>query len=119
MAKDTPSMAKNKIRRSLIAICDPHPSRKEVDALWAYFDSQCAYCRKPLDRASRVGHMDHLIPTTEGGSNSIFNHALSCGKCNGDDKSSVSCLLNDRAERAIEVVGSKCIGVTPITSRHG
>lgn len=86
MAKDTPSMAKNKIRRSLGAICDPHPSKAEENALWDYFDSQCAYCGTAIERASRTGHLDHLIPTSEGGTNSIYNHALSCAKCNGDEK---------------------------------
>lgn len=39
MVKDTPPMAKNKIKRSLGAILDPHPSKKEENALWDYFDS--------------------------------------------------------------------------------
>ncbi|AGN11343.1 HNH endonuclease [Simiduia agarivorans] len=86
MAKDTPSMAKNKIKRSLGAICDPHPSKKEEDALWMYFNFQCAYCGILIERASRTGHLDHLIPASEGGTNSIYNHALSCAKCNGDEK---------------------------------
>ena len=86
IVKDTPSMAKNKIKRSLGAICDPHPSKKEENALWDYFDSQCAYCGVSIERASRTGHLDHLVPISEGGTNSIYNHALSCAKCNGDEK---------------------------------
>ncbi|WP_037429022.1 HNH endonuclease [Shewanella colwelliana] len=86
MAKDTPSMAKNKIKRSLGAICDPHPSKKEEKALWEYFNSQCAYCGLEIEKGSRAGHLDHLVPSSEGGTNSIFNHALSCAKCNGDEK---------------------------------
>lgn len=86
MAKDTPSMAKNKIKRSLAAICDPHPSKKEENALWDYFNFECAYCGVSIQRASRTGHLDHLVPTAEGGTNSIYNHALSCAKCNGDEK---------------------------------
>lgn len=86
MPKDTPSMAKNKIRRSLVAILDPHPSKSEVNELWAYFESRCAYCGTPIDRDSRGGHLDHLVPSAGGGSNNIHNHALSCARCNGDEK---------------------------------
>lgn len=86
MAKDTPSMAKNKMRRCLAAILDPHPSRTEIDALWQYFDSRCAYCGLELDRVARVGHIDHIFPTSEGGTNDIHNHVLACAACNGDEK---------------------------------
>ena len=79
-------MAKNKIKRSLSAICDPHPSNTDVNKLWEYFESCCAYCGIKIQRESRTGHLDHLIPSTEGGSNNIHNHALSCAKCNGDEK---------------------------------
>lgn len=79
-------MAKNKIKRSLGAICDPHPSKKEEKDLWEYFNSQCAYCGNEIEKGSRTGHLDHLVPSSEGGTNSIFNHALSCAKCNGDEK---------------------------------
>ena len=86
MPKDTPSMAKNKIKRSLTAICDPHPTKKQVDELWEYFSSSCAYCGLFINKKSRTGHIDHLIPAAEGGSNNIYNHALACSKCNGDEK---------------------------------
>ena len=86
MPRDTPSMAKNKIKRSLSAIYDPHPSKTEVNCLWEYFDSCCAYCGVPLQRESRIGHLDHLVPSTESGSNGIHNHALSCARCNGDER---------------------------------
>lgn len=86
MPKDTPSIAKNKIKRSLVAIVDPHPSKSDVDALWHYFGSRCAYCGTKIERRSRTGHLDHLIPVSEGGSNNIHNHALSCAHCNGDEK---------------------------------
>lgn len=86
MPKDSPSIAKNKIRRSLAAIVDPHPSKSEANTLWEYFDSCCAYCGASIPRDSRSGHLDHLVPSAEGGSNDIHNHALSCGRCNGDEK---------------------------------
>lgn len=86
MAKNTPSMAKNSMRRCLVAILDPHPSPSEIAELWSYFESSCAYCGIPLDRASRNGHLDHILPTAMGGSNDIHNHLLSCARCNGDEK---------------------------------
>jgi len=86
MPKDTPSMAKNKIKRSLVAVYDPPPTKKEVDALWEYFNSRCVYCDEHIERASRTGHLDHMLAASEGGSNDIHNFALSCATCNGDDK---------------------------------
>lgn len=86
MAKDTPSIAKNKIRRSLIAICDPYPSKAEENVLWVYFESSCAYCNVPIDRKARTGHLDHLLSSAEGGTNNIHNFVLACARCNGDEK---------------------------------
>lgn len=86
MAKDTPSMAKNKMRRCFQAIIDPHPSKSEIDSLWEYFDSSCAYCGVEIDRSSRTGHVDHAVSSATGGSNDIHNHMLSCAKCNGDER---------------------------------
>jgi len=86
MAKNTPSMAKNMIKRSLLAVIDPHPSKAEVELLWKYFQSSCAYCGVEIPRESRTGHMDHVVSSALGGSNSIYNHVLSCSRCNGDEK---------------------------------
>ena len=85
MARFTPSMTRNHIRRSLIAIVDPLPSRAEVDALWSYFQHACAYCGKSLERLSRHGHLDHLVSGLSEG-NSVFNHVLACATCDGDLK---------------------------------
>lgn len=86
MPKDTPSMAKNKMRRCFAAILDPHPSKSDVAQLWGYFNSTCAYCGAQLERSSRTGHLDHARPTSDGGTNSIHNHVLSCARCNGDER---------------------------------
>ena len=86
MAKNTPSMAKNQMRRCLRAIVDPHPTGEEVSELWTYFQSACAYCGLSLTRGARDGHVDHVVPHSSGGSNSIYNHVLSCSRCNGDEK---------------------------------
>jgi 5-methylcytosine-specific restriction endonuclease McrA len=86
MSKDIPSIAKNKIKRSLRAIIDPLPSKKEISSLWEYFENSCAYCNVKIDPDSRLGHLDHVIAQSDRGNNSIYNHVLSCAKCNGDEK---------------------------------
>lgn len=79
--KYTVSQAKNLMRRSLDEILDPGPS--SVDELWLHFESACAYCGVPLDRALRQGHVDHA---TTGGGNQLGNLILACARCNGDEK---------------------------------
>lgn len=86
MPKDTPSMAKNKMRRCFAAILDPHPSKSELAELWEYFENSCAYCDARLERSARTGHLDHVRPISDGGKNSIHNHVLSCARCNSDEK---------------------------------
>lgn len=86
MAKSTPSMAKNLMKRSLNAVLDPLPKPTAIDQLWAFFDSSCAYCGAKLDRSERSGHLDHIVPFSAGGTNNIHNHVLSCARCNGDEK---------------------------------
>jgi hypothetical protein len=82
MGRTTPSMAKNQIKRSLRSIIDRYPTGGEVDMIWDYFDSSCAYCGIALLRKDRLGHCDHI----EGASNNIYNFALACSTCNGDEK---------------------------------
>lgn len=86
MAKHTASLARNQIARCLREILDPHPSSEDVARLWDYFKHACAYCGKPLNRADRNGHLDHLVPPGAGGTNNIHNLVLACGRCNGDAK---------------------------------
>ena len=75
------AQAKNIMRRAVEEIIDPSP--RTADPLWEYFDSQCAYCGKELNRGSRDGHIDHAVPN-EG--NHLGNLLLACGTCNGDEK---------------------------------
>lgn len=86
MAKVTPAMAKNTIKRSLRAIVDRELTGPEKAAIWVYFSSRCAYCGCDLIPGAREGHMDHLIPVQCGGTNHISNRVLSCPRCNGDEK---------------------------------
>jgi len=74
------------MRRALRAVLDPELKDQQRDELWAYFNSECAYCGKPLSREQREGQADHLVPTALGGTNHLSNRVLSCGSCNGDHK---------------------------------
>lgn len=86
MAKVTPSMAKNQIKRSLLQIVDLHPNKMQKQQIWRYFDNKCAYCDITIDPNSRQGHLDHLLAVQNGGSNDIYNFVLACNICNGDEK---------------------------------
>jgi len=82
----SPSQARNAIRKALVGIIDPKPRMTDLDAMWDHFQSSCAFCSTSLLRASRKGHADHLIPSTHGGRNHVFNRVLACATCNGDEK---------------------------------
>jgi 5-methylcytosine-specific restriction endonuclease McrA len=86
MGKMTPSQAKNAIRRALAGVLDPHPSSSQVQQIWGFFDSSCAYCGQSLTRGTRDAHIDHLVSASAGGSNELGNFVLSCSICNGDEK---------------------------------
>lgn len=79
-------MAKNGMRRALRALFDTLPTPAEQARLWAYFDSSCAYCGQTLVLSERLGHIDHLVAHSMGGTNNIHNHVLACSRCNGDEK---------------------------------
>ena len=42
----------------------------------------CEYCKYPLDFSHAAFHIDHIIPTSKGGSIDLKNLALACDKCN-------------------------------------
>jgi hypothetical protein len=86
MPNTTIPYARNVIRRALIGIIDPEPSKSAITHLWEYFENRCAYCGDQLIRGDRRGHVDHLISRAEGGGNHISNRVLSCATCNGDEK---------------------------------
>jgi hypothetical protein len=69
--------------QSPLEAVDPGPSEKQIQVLWTYFQSSCAYCGLQLNKAERKGHLDHLDAT---GRNHISNRVVSCGVCNGDEK---------------------------------
>jgi hypothetical protein len=79
--KVTFSQVQNLMNRFFATLLDPPP--KNVDEIWNYFEGQCAYCDRALDRTKREGHIDHLTP---GNGNHLGNLVLACGPCNGDEK---------------------------------
>jgi hypothetical protein len=82
----TPSQARNAVKRCLKEIIDPNPTEKEIEELWTYFGNQCCFCGEQIEIEDRKGHLDHLIPDSQGGKNFIKNRVLACYKCNGDEK---------------------------------
>lgn len=82
----TPGYVKNVIRRSLREIVDPSPTKEDEERIWKFFNSECAYCGKPLNKLQKQGHIDHLVPSSLGGPNHISNRVLSCATCNEAEK---------------------------------
>ena len=82
----TPSQAKNAVSKALLEIIDPPPSKTQERHIRAYFNNRCAYCGVNIPPEGRTGHIDHLIPRQNGGTNHISNLVLSCNICNGDEK---------------------------------
>lgn len=85
MAAISPSYVRNIIGRSFREIIDPSPSKNEEREIWAFFESKCAYCGKPISE-KKQGHIDHLMPSTLDGQNNISNRVLSCATCNESEK---------------------------------
>ena len=48
--------------------------------LWERQNARCAYCCKDL-RALPY-HIDHIIPHSRGGPNTLANYAIACIRCN-------------------------------------
>ncbi|WP_435931187.1 HNH endonuclease [Moraxella bovoculi] len=80
----TPSRAKNAIGRSLSQIIFGYPTTSDKRQIWQYFNHRCAYCDCQI--TERSGHLDHLIPISDGGTNHKHNFVLACRHCNGDEK---------------------------------
>lgn len=82
----TVGLAKNIVRRALLQVVDPGPNAREKDLIWNYFESRCAYCDRPLRRDAKEAHLDHLVSASQGGRNHLSNRALSCARCNEQEK---------------------------------
>ena len=82
----TPSQAKNAIFKALLEIIDPALKPPEERRIRAFFENRCAYCSRKIPAGGRTGHIDHLIPRQQGGTNHPSNLVLACNICNGDEK---------------------------------
>ena len=82
----TPSQAKNAISKALLEIIDPALKPPEKRRIRAFFENRCAYCSRDIPVGGRTGHIDHLIPRQQGGTNHPSNLVLACNICNGDEK---------------------------------
>lgn len=82
----TTAYVRNIIRRGFSEMVDPPPSPEERAAIWTHFDDCCAYCGCPLRRTEKEGHIDHLVPASQGGANAVGNRVLSCATCNEKEK---------------------------------
>src|SRR5437016_2003417 len=102
MPTATVPRAKNFGARALFGIVDPDLTKAQLDQLWAFFGSRCAYCRKRLERGKKQAHIDHLVSTSAKGLNHISNRVLSCADCNEDGKRDWPWkhFLRERAPRA-------------------
>ncbi len=63
-------------RRALVAGNGGTHTREEVAWLVDQFDGMCAYCSAPYEE------LDHDVPISRGGSNSIGNILPACSPCN-------------------------------------
>ena len=90
MPRYTPGYVKNIIRRSFRELIEPSSDKKDVEKLWKFFDSSCVYCGCFLDRRTKKGRIDHLVPASQGGTNHISNYVLSCADCNDKEKLDLS-----------------------------
>ncbi len=43
---------------------------------------RCEYCRAPQEICAYTFHIDHIVPRSKGGVNSLSNYALACFPCN-------------------------------------
>jgi HNH endonuclease len=86
MPSVTTAYTKNIIRRAFREIIDVTPSKQEAEKIWKYFESECAYCGKLLQKLNKEGHIDHLVSAAKGGRNHFSNRVLSCANCNEKEK---------------------------------
>lgn len=60
--------------------------KKRSEKIWIEQDKKCVYCKREL--VCDIGHplqytLDHIIPISNGGTESPRNYQITCGVCNG------------------------------------
>ncbi len=58
------------------------PVRYTKPALWALYESQCGRCAYCLETLGGRFETDHVVPTSQGGANSLTNIVCVCAACN-------------------------------------
>lgn len=66
-------------RARLRAVPTYDVTERDIKRMLARHDFCCAYCREPLAQGY---HIDHVMPVSAGGSNSVGNLAPACATCN-------------------------------------
>ncbi|HJP58885.1 MAG TPA: HNH endonuclease [Gemmatimonadaceae bacterium] len=77
---------KNIVRRGFSELVDPGPDAAEKAQIWAFFQSECAFCGRALKKGAKEGHIDHLLSASGGGANHLGNRLLACAPCNEKEK---------------------------------
>jgi 5-methylcytosine-specific restriction endonuclease McrA len=54
--------------------------KKNIQYLMEIQNNSCAYCRASLQGMEY--HVDHILPVSVGGTNNVYNLALTCKRCN-------------------------------------
>ena len=57
------------------------PRQREQVIEWA--KNRCEYCLSPAEPTGILMTIDHILPTSKGGTSDDANLCLACGRCNG------------------------------------
>jgi 5-methylcytosine-specific restriction endonuclease McrA len=57
------------------------PRQRQRITEWA--NNRCEYCLSPAEQTGIPMTIDHIIPTSKGGTSDDDNLCLACGRCNG------------------------------------
>lgn len=87
MAKTAAKREANKRRKKRLARAGTF-TEEEFLQVFNLYGQCCAYCRKPLTREECT--IDHVIPISRGGSNTINNLVPACKSCNTRKSSSTN-----------------------------
>jgi 5-methylcytosine-specific restriction endonuclease McrA len=51
---------------------------------------RCEYCQAPQEICAYTFHMDHIVPRSLGGTDSLANYALACFPCNNAKRAHIT-----------------------------